>query len=141
MHRTEEQAPRAQRQPGGQTMRTLPAPPFTGLLDLTFQPAHEQRQDLGHHGDARDALLTHAAEDGRGLQGVDVDDARADGEHVEELGDLLEHVGEREQGEHAVGLAGRENAVHGLKIAQDVVVAEHDALGRARGARGVDELG
>src|SRR5215471_3920574 len=68
-------------------------------------------------------------------------DGGAGVERIEDAEGSLGHVRERQEGELLIARAGLREEVGEADLEEDVAVAQHGALGRAGGARGVDEDG
>ena len=110
-----------------------------GPLDLVRHALVNQVEELRHAGEERHLPLGEAAEQFGRVQRLEEDHARPDGEGQQQVGHLRQGVEERQHAEDAVLLGDRHDLERAFTLGQQVGMREHDALGVAGRARGVED--
>ena len=116
------------RQASGDGAQSLDDRRPAALVDLALDGAPEQVEDLRDDDHARDPVLAQGVEDDPRVAAADVQDVGTDIERVVQPDGLLEQVGQRQQRDEPV-VHRRHDAMERLDRGDDVVMAEHDALG------------
>ena len=111
------------------------------FLQFPLNGRFEQLHETGDGHDDVDVLLAQRIHDRGRLEGAQIDDCRATVERGEKAAHLLEHVGQREQGEEAErGGDDRYLPVYLGQVGDQVFVGKDDPFRIAGSAGSIDEL-
>ncbi len=139
MDAREQASPQRERQVPGDAPQAVDERRPAALLDLAFDGAPEQVEDLRDDDHRRHPVIAQRIEDHPRVAAADVEDVGPDIERVVQPDRLLEQVRERQQ-RHDPVIHRRDDPVERLDRCGDVVVGEHHALRRAGRAAREDEL-
>ena len=108
-------------------------------LDLALDGAPEEVEDLGHDEHRRHPVIADRLEDHPRIAAPHVQDVAADGQRIEQRGDLLHQVREGQERDEPV-LLGRDHVVDRADGLADRPMGEHHALRIAGRAAREDDL-
>ena len=111
------------------------------LLHLFLNAIEDEVKELWHAGEDGDIALLQGPEQIASVERFEIDDAHGNRERQEQVGHLGERMKKRQNAENGVFGADIEDFADAIAFALDIAVREHDSLGIAGSARGVENQG